>query len=162
MKKIIFLFLLLLPMTAGAKEYELYCSIGDVSTGGPFFEDDSVRFDFEWHSYSPHFLKVVIKNKTNSRIVVEWENSRISNAPVCFRSDNIFTFNNAKADEVVHSGSKSEKEIGERESPEYRSLVFYDDLIKRNGNCTNKVIIPIRFSSGLIVDYKIFVCLKYK
>lgn len=163
MKKLLILMMvILMPMALQAKEYELYCSIGDVSTGGPFFEDDSVRFEFEWHSFAPHFLKVRIKNKTQSRITVEWENARLCQTPICFRSDNIFTFNNQKPDEVVHAKSTSEKEIGEREDPDYMSPLFFDSSIKDHGESVSSVIIPIKFPSGKIIDYKVFVCLKYK
>lgn len=163
MKKLLILMLvILMPIALQAKEYELYCSIGDVSTGGPFFEDDSVRFEFEWHSFAPHFLKVRIKNKTQSRITVEWENARLLDSPICFRSDNIFSFNNPKPDEVIHAKSTSEKEIGEREDPDYMSLVFHESSIKNYGHSTSEVIIPVKFPSGKITDYKVFVCLKYK
>lgn len=140
----------------------MYCSVKGESTGGPFFEDESVRFDFEWHSYAPYFLKVKIKNKTDERITVEWENARLLDAPICFKSDNMFSFNNPKPDEVIHAGSVSEKEIGERESPEYRFLIFKESSIKMYGKSTNEIILPIKYPSGKIVDYKIYIYLKYK
>jgi len=162
MKKILLVLILIMPMAMMAKEYELYCSVGDVSTGGPFFEDDSVRFEFSYTSLYPHFLKVKVINKTDKRITVEWENVRLSDDPICFRTDNLYSFNNPKPDEVIHAKSSSTKEIGERETPEYRSRMFSELLIKNHGESVKSVILPIRYSSGMVADYKVYVCLRYK
>ena len=162
MKKLLFILMLILPLATTAKEYEMYCSVKGESTGGPFFEDESVRFDFEWHSYAPYFLKVKIKNKTDERITVEWENARLGKMNICFRSDNLFSYNDAKPDEVIHAKSDAVKEIGERESAEYMSPIFLESSVKKYGKSVSSVIIPIKFPSGEIKDYKVLVCIKYK
>ena len=160
MKKVLLLILLLLtPFVTNAREYELYCSIGDVSTGGPFFEDENIRFEFSYIPWS-YYLKVRIKNKTDERVYVEWENFRLSDKQICFRSDNYYSFNNNKQDEVIHSNSSSEKEIRQRIDPELMAQPFSESLIKRYGESVMKVIIPIRNNSGEVKDYKMYVCLK--
>lgn len=161
MKKILFILMMLMPMVAGAKDYELYCSINDVSTGGPFFEDSNVRFEFGYIRFSD-FLKVRVTNKTDSRIAIEWENARISDRQISFDSDNIFSYNNQKPDEIVHSNSTTTKSIGERNSPDMRLPIFLASSIKERGKSVVEVIIPIKFASGNIKDYKVFVCLKAK
>lgn len=161
-KLILFALITLLPMVASAKEYELYCSIGDVSTGGPFLEDSNVRFEFEYRYFEGYFLRVKVINKTDKRITIEWENARISGEQICFDTDNIYSYNNPKPDEVVHANSSAYKKIGERKSPDYRPFIFNEDLIKKHGESVRRLIIPIKLPSGEIVDYDFYVCLRYK
>ena len=160
-KLILFALMALLPMVASAKEYELYCSVNDKSTGGPFFEDSSVRFEFRYIPFS-YFIKVKVINKTNERIYIEWENARISDRQICFGTDNAFSFNNTKSDEVVHSKSSSQKEVGRRVDPEYMGPLFHESSLKNGGRSVNSIIIPIKYPSGKIIDYKVYVCLRYK
>lgn len=165
MKKIIFALLLMIPLTIQAKEFEVYCcNEDDISTGGPFLEDESVRFEFDYSMYlHPKFLTVRIINKTDSRLYVEWENARISDSQICFRTDNAFSFNNPKPDEVIHAGSESTKEIGDRQYFTYNNVyMFNESSIKSHGESVRKVILPIRYSSGKVIDYKVYVCVRYK
>ena len=162
MKKLILLLMILLPVVAGAKEYELYCSIGDISTGGPFLEDSNVRFEFEYRYFEGYFLRVKVINKTDKRITIEWENARISDNQICFDSDNIYSYNNQKPDEVIHANSSSNKKISVRKRPDNRPFIFNEDLIKKHGESVRRLIIPIKFPSGEIVDYDLYVCLRYK
>ncbi len=162
MKKLILLLMILLPVVAGAKEYELYCSTGNMNTDGPFFEDQNVRFEFEYKYLEGYFLRVKVKNKTDKRITIEWENARISDEQICFDTDNVYSYNNPKPDEVVHANSSSYKKIGERKSPDYRNTIFSDDLIKKYGESVCQLIIPIRLASGEIIDYDFYVCARYK
>lgn len=162
MKKILFILMMLMPMVAGAKEYELYCSIGDVSTGGPFLEDSNVRFEFEYRYLEGYFLRVKVINKTDRRITIEWENAMISGEQICFDTDNIYSYNNPKPDEVVHANSSAYKKIGERKSLDYRSILFEDDFIKKHGESVCHLIIPVKFPSGEIIDYDFYVCARFK
>jgi len=163
MRKIVFALLMLIPLVASAKEFSLCCSVNGNKTDGPVYENDSVRFEFSYSPYlEPYFLKVKIVNKTDSRITVEWENARILNHQVCFRSDNIYTFNNPKPNEVVYPNSSSVKDIGEREAIDYRHFIFKEDDIKKRGHSYNSVILPIIYSSGKVVDYKISLYWTYK
>jgi len=154
--------MVLLPMAAQPKEYELYCSLGNVSTGGPFFEDECVRLDFEWSPIRYKFLKVTVRNKTSERITIEWENARISDGNISFYTDNAFTYGNPKPEEVVHAGSVATKQIAEREYFTESTPLFFDSSIKSHGRSVCELILPVRFPSGEIKDYKMCVCLKYK
>lgn len=162
MKRFLFFFLLFVSLGIYAKEYRLSCKVDGVNIDGPYYENDSVRFDFEYRAYSPHFLNVRIKNKMQKRITIEWENARLGDSQICFGSDNVFSYNNHKPEEVIHAGSQLEKEIGEREDPEYRSLVFYESSIKKYGRSVVSVIIPVRYPSGRIEDTEIYLILEYK
>lgn len=161
-KLILFALITLLPMVASAKEYELYCKVDGNLTGGPFYEDSNVRIEFEYRYFEGYFLRVRVINKTDKRITIEWENARLLDNQICFDTDNIYSYNNPKPDEVVHANSSSTKKIGERKSPYYRNFVFNDDLIKKNGNSLNHLIVPIKFASGEIIDYSIYVYARYK
>lgn len=154
----------MIPLTIQAKEFEVYCSINGVSTGGPYFEDDSVRFEFDYSMYlHPKFLTVNIKNKTDSRLYVEWENARINDDQICFKTDNAFSFNNPKPDEVIHANSESTKEIGNRQYFNKGSVnLFNESSIKAHGRSLQELILPIRYASGKIIDYKVYVCVRYK
>ena len=161
-KLILFALITLLPMVASAKEYELYCKVDGNLTGGPFYEDSNVRIEFEYRYFEGYFLRVRVINKTDKRITIEWENARLLDNQICFDTDNIYSYNNPKPDEVVHANSSSTKKIGERKRPDNRPFIFNEDLIKKHGESVRRLIIPIKLLSGEIVDYDLYVCLRYK
>lgn len=160
MRKVLFLLLMLVPMVMNAKRYALYCETDQGETGGAFYENDSVRFEFGYIPGS-YCMKVKVINKLNEKITVAWENTRLLDKQICFGTDNIFTFNEPKPDELIYGHSSTRKEIAYREG-ENVNMPFREKSVKERGYSFNEIILPIKFSSGIVKDYKIYLYLKYE
>lgn len=162
MRRILLIFVVI-PILACAKQYNLYCVVDGNRLNDAVYENDSIRFEFSYAvNLYPDFLKVKIINKTESRVAVEWENVRLLDSPICFRSDNLNTFNLPKANEVIHSKSSSTKEIGERQEPSERHEIFNLSTLKKRGHSYNELILPIAYPSGEVIDYRIHLYLELK
>ena len=109
-----------------------------VKTETCFFEDWSINVSFEWSEYKNYGVTVYIKNITDSRICVEWENARIDDEQICFGNDNSFTYRDKKPDEVVHSGSQCKR---------------ISNINEYSGSGGRDFIIPIRIGDE-VTDYK--------
>lgn len=117
------------------------------------YDADSVKFEFGW-SRSDIGIDVTIHNNTNSRIYVEWENTRLDDEPICFGNDNSFTYRDTKPDEVIHKGSYSKKFVAKKRQFEIETLrLFYWQTFKEYGESARcPLIIPIRFGDK-VVDF---------
>lgn len=154
MKRLIIFALLLMPLMINARGYKLIMK-EPVEREDCVYNDWSVVISFEWSEYKNFGITVNIKNESDKRIYVEWENTRIEDEPICFDNDNSFTYRDRKADEVVHAGStcrrfiarQSEMEIDGRE-------FFYTKHAKEFGEAGGRdIIIPIRIGEE-VKDYK--------
>ena len=154
MKRLIIFALLLMPLMINARGYKLIMK-EPVEMEDCVYNDWSVVISFEWSEYKNFGITVNIKNESDKRIYVEWENARIEDEPICFDNDNSFTYRDRKADEVVHAGStcrrfiarQSEMEIDGRE-------FFYTKHAKEFGEAGGRdIIIPIRIGEE-VKDYK--------
>lgn len=157
MKRIVFLILVIIPLFAIAKKPKNLRLVmkEPVKTETCFFEDWSINVSFEWSEYKNYGVTVYIKNITDSRICVEWENARIDDEQICFGNDNSFTYRDKKPDEVVHSGSQCKRFIARRSEFEVdgRSLFYISNINEYSGSGGRDFIIPIRIGDE-VTDYK--------
>lgn len=149
-------------MAASAKDYKMYLSINGEKISDASYENDSVRIDFIFMGCDFPYIGVTIKNKTKSRIYVEWENARLGTLNVMFMTDNVLMYSRPKQDEVIHAGSSIRREIGKRTDGSYSIPIFRERNIKNMGDDYASVIIPIRYTSGKIDDIKVGIYLEYK
>ena len=103
------------------------------------------------------FAYVSIQNKLDERIYIEWSNFRWDGSQIAFDDDSRLFMNQPKQDEVIMAGENTYKNIVQKNlvgsswiTPWYREKDF-----KNGGTQTSEMIVPIRFSSGKIKDYKI-------
>ncbi len=156
MKRFLFFMLALLPVIAIAKKPKnVRLAIVSPQYKDPaVFQDDNVTFEFSWDS-SDIGVNVKISNNTDSRIYIEWENSRLDDEPICFGSDNSFTYRDQKPDEVVHSGSYSKRFVARKSQfeNEYRRLFYWDSTFKKYGESSAvPIIIPVKIGDN-VTDY---------
>ena len=100
-----------------------------------------------------YFIGITIKNTTNDRLYIEWENFRIDGSKAVFDDDRRLFLNLEKRDEMVASGEESEyKEIMPKNNVGNNDIypLFGDESI---GKKDIPMIIPIRFKDD-IVDYR--------
>ncbi len=165
MKKLLFIMIMLAPMVVVGKKKVKYRPVYDYYVTSPqnlkskSFEDSCVRFTFEWYEYKNYCISVEIRNKTNSRIYVEWENVRIDNGSICFKTDTYANYMDPKPDEVIHAKGYTRKELLERDNVGYDIKFFRTSFLRVPGDkTTNTLIIPIRVGDN-VYDYKIDVSL---
>ena len=165
MKKFILLMMLLIPVSMVAKKKVKYKKVYDFYVTSPqdaklkYYEDSRVSFTFDWKEYKNYCISVRIKNLTDSRIYVEWENARIDNSQVTFDTDTYRNYQDPKPDEVIHGGSYTERNLMERKYIHSSIGIFPIDFMKYGGDSSScNLIIPIRFGDE-VVDYKITVIL---
>lgn len=144
MKKIFLTFLFLFSSFAFVEGKGIITSIVVDGVEMTTYENDFVKLNFEL-VYSDLFLRVEIENKTNDRISIEWENSRLDNNKVVFSDDTRLTMRNEKADEVVIAHSKTHKDItGSNHILSSKvSKITTKSKIKKQEN-TSVLILPIR------------------
>lgn len=118
---------------------------------------DSIQFKFGWKSYKDFGIDVTISNDKDSCIFVEWNNVRLGDEPICFGTDNSFTYTDKKYDEIVYDGSYTKKFIAKQSqfnNIEFARL-FHWDIYKKEGRSAKiEVIIPIK-SMGKTTVYRI-------
>lgn len=116
------------------------------------YENDSITVVFFPEEF---YCNVRIWNKLDERIYVEWSNFRWDGDPIVFGDDNHFTMNYKKEDETIIGNEYASKYLINKNLADYGILwVKKKDLRKTQTQNTN-FIVPIRFSSGKIVDYRI-------
>lgn len=114
--------------------------------------------------YDEYFASIYLKNNTNERIYIEWENARCNSGKIAFNDDRRITMNNPKQDESVASFSYSltRKVTSQSKVMDDYLIPLYkkDDLIK--GETKNVyLLIPIRFSDGKVIDYHVNLTYKW-
>ena len=157
MKRLLFLMLAFLPVLVSAKSPKnmKLVMVKPIYNGQCTYNDWGAVISFEWSEYKNYGVTVNIKNETDSRIYVEWENARIDDEPICFSTDNSFTYQNQKPDEVVHSGSECKRFIAKRSEFEIEGRDFFHMSILKEYGSSEEVdfIIPVRFKDKT-EDYK--------
>ena len=167
MKKVIYLMLLILMVgvTADAKKkpkpvikYSLeVTNMNERSEKGKL-----ISFDC-WNAseYSTTFIRgFQVKNDTDERVFIEWENARVTNSRVIFGDDRRITMGNPKADEAIspHGRSISREITGETYIGSSWVLDLYDTKqLKKNlgSKDTTYIKIPIRFADGSVEEYEL-------
>lgn len=103
------------------------------------------------------FAFVSVQNKLDERIYIEWSNFRWDGSQIAFDNDSRLFMDQPKQDEAIMAGENTDKYIVQKEligsswiTPWYREKDF-----KKGGTQTSVMIVPVRFSSGKIKDYKI-------
>ena len=120
------------------------------------YETDSLIFRFSWSSGSDIGVDVTIENNSQSRVYIEWSNTRLDDEPICFGTDNVFTYQNTKPDEVIHKGSKARRFVARQSqfSNEYKQLFYWDEIKKYGHSMKRDIIIPIK-QNGVTYDHVI-------
>ena len=116
------------------------------------YEDSIIRVNFD---VSEKALYLIIHNKTNSRIYLEWENFRIDNSAIAFDTDRRIKMDEPKSDEVIFPSNNSTHNylIPKKAIDDSYISAWWDiDKIKKMGEQFSKVIIPIRVNDKNI-DY---------
>lgn len=120
---------------------------------------EAVEFNIIPSSYGDgDFISIYVKNNTNDRIYIEWENARCNSGRVVFDDDRRITMNNAKQDEAISAyGYSLTKHITSQSyvlDDYLLPLYKKDDLIK--GLRKNVyLLMPIKFSDGKVIDYHV-------
>lgn len=173
MKKVICLMLLTLMVcvTANAKKkpkpvfkYSLeVANMNERSEKGKL-----ISFDCWVSGGDAMFIKdFQVKNGTDERVFIEWENARITNSRVVFGNDRKITMGNPKADEAISPNgcSISRWITGEIFIGSRWAFDLYDtDFLKKNIGCKDiiDVNIPIRFTDGIVEEYKLIIHVWYE
>ena len=121
------------------------------------FKNDSVSISFIG---TGHNLTIYVFNKLNERLYIEWENFRWNGSGIAFGDDSRLSMGREKADEVVIGKESTHKTIIRKENVKTYGVTPWisSSFAKNGGKQTLWVIVPIRYSSGIIKDYKL--CLR--
>lgn len=124
-------------------------------TSSSTYQDSLVSINFSLYD-DCSFLHVMISNKTNDRIAVEWENTKIFNEQVCFSNDSRLTMGRAKQDEVIMSGSYTSKNILPKGNVLSSSVIplLNSKSLKKGETRGLYVTIPIKYK-GKIYDIEV-------
>mgnify|MGYP007011297507 FL=1 len=103
------------------------------------------------------FAFVSIQNKLDERIYVEWSNFRWDGSQIAFDSDSRLFMDQPKQDEAIMAGENTDKYIVLKEliGSNWITPWYHEKDFKKGGTQTSVMIVPVRFSSGKIKDYKI-------
>ena len=102
-----------------------------------------------------------VKNGTDERIFIEWENARLNWSRIVFGEDNRISIRNPKADEAIspHSTSISRNITGEKNYNDGYQIPLYNvrELKKKRLGSKDRthITIPIRYLDGSVEEYKI-------
>lgn len=126
---------------------------------GSMFQNDSIWIGFGVDEYS---CRVSIKNNTNERVYVEWSNFRWDSSPIVFDTDSRLFMNTKKEDEVIMPGEWLGQNIIQKSLVGESWITPWIDVkyLKKGGFAKSRLIVPIRYSSGVVKDY-IFVIKAY-
>lgn len=157
MKKILILCIMALlccTMSARKKEY-LAIKVIEPTSDSPrphVFANDSISVSFFPEEF---FCTVRVHNKLDERIYVEWSNFRWDGDPIVFGDDNRFTMNYKKEDETIIGNEYAQQDLINKKLAEYSILWVKKKELRKIKTQNTDFILPIRFSSGEIVDYRI-------
>lgn len=149
MKRIITLITVaLLSFNLSAKMLNIKTTIMQDGRESEFYEDSIVKVTLSL-SYDRYFLITRVKNKTDGRIYIEWQNAKLLGANVLFKNDTPLTVNNAKPDEMIMAKDYARKEISTSAyygsySMELSPLVRERDIRNNKVICMSMVL-PIRY-----------------
>lgn len=157
MKKILILSIMALlccTISARKKDYLAIKVIEPVSNSSQphVFENDSISVSFFPEEF---FCAIQVHNKLDERIYVEWSNFRWDGDPIVFGDDNRFTMNYKKEDETIIGNEYAQKELINKNLADYSILWVKKKELRKIKTQNTNFILPIRFSSGKIVDYRI-------
>ena len=146
--------LLFCTMSARKKDYLDIKVIDPVSNSSEsnVFENDSISISFFPQEF---YCSVQLHNKLDERIYVEWSNFRWDGEPIVFGDDNRFTMNYKKDDETIIGKEYTNKDLINKNLVEYSILWVKKKDLRKIQTQNTDFILPIRFSSGKIVDYRI-------
>lgn len=141
---------------------EVNCSI-EITSNHSKEKLDAVSFSAFGSSYNTSFVNSFrVRNNTNQRFFIEWENARCNFGKVVFGDDRRISMNNPKADEAVSAYSSSlSRELTSMSNIGDESVYsLYHVKNLKNGQTESVYLnIPIRFSDGSVEEYHL--TLKY-
>ena len=131
-------------------------------TSTPSEKGQLISFDAYGSEYLGYWIEnFKVKNGTDERIYIEWENARLDFSRVVFGDDNRISMRNPKADEAVssHESSISRDITGEKKIGDGYQIELYDvrDLKKKNLGSKDRtyITIPIRYMDGTVEEFKL-------
>lgn len=140
MKKIALLLMMLIASSiAEAKIYEGYL----VNSDKKEYEDSIVKISI--HAFGQdNCVSILIENKLDSRLYIEWENCRFNGEFISFDEDQAQNFYYPRQDEMLMARKRNVRRIRERSLS--RSSVFeWDDKVAEG---KNKVSLDMAFRIG--------------
>ena len=160
MKKFLLFFILFVSLGVSARDYKLVM-LEPIQNETCVFNGFSFSISFEWSEYENYGVTVIVKNESDSRIYVEWENARIEDEPICFGTDNSFSYRDRKPDEVVHSGSRCKRFIARQSQFKYEGRELFHKKWAKERGISEKVVIIIPVRSGeKVKDYRFTLAVK--
>ena len=131
-------------------------------TSTPSEKGKLITFDAYGSEYSGYWIRnFEVKNGTDERIYIEWENARLDGSRVVFGDDSRISMRNPKADEAVssHETSISREITGEKKIDDEYQIELYNvrDLKKKNLGLKDRtyIIRPIRYMDGTVEEFKL-------
>lgn len=125
-------------------------------------EDNGIELNFT-ASYGD--ITFYLFNKNKERVYIEWENAKLQSSRIVFGDDTRLTMGRAKADEVVMGYSHSEWRdiIPQRYvSSDYIIPLYNIEKLKEGEKASFSVVIPVKFESGMTIDYRLHFDVIYK
>lgn len=116
------------------------------------FEDENVKFTFDAQK---KYLLFDVFNKTDQRMIIEWENVRIDNSAVAFGTDRRIKMDEMKAEEVVFPQTSTiHHELIPKNiiQESYIDEWFNTNYVSFSGEQFFKIIVPVRFKDN-VIDY---------
>lgn len=157
MKRILLLLAVIIPLACQAKKLKNLRLVleSPVQSEIAAFTSDSITFEFDWDRFRNFGITMSISNNTKGRVYIEWNNMRIDDERIAFGSDNMLSYQNDKADEVIHSGSRCVRFVAPwgQFSNRYRQMFYIKGIKKFNESGIRTLIVPIRFDKD-VVDYR--------
>lgn len=148
-------FLVLATLASHGKKVYMEARIIEPACESETYENDSLSIRVSpWQEL---FCYVSIHNKLQSRIYVEWENFRWDGSAVAFDSDSRLFMDQPKRDEAIMSYEESRKNIVQKDlvGESWITPWYHEKDFKHGGKLSSVMIIPIRFSDGKVIDYRI-------
>lgn len=137
----------------------------DLISNHPENRKNAIELDCYASSYDGSFITVYLRNRTQERVYVEWENARCQYDRVIFGDDRRITMGNPKADEAISPMSSSlRREVtGQGRIMSDYILPLYKVKDLKNGEKeTVSLKIPIRFADGSVEEYLFHINLSWK
>jgi len=131
-------------------------------TSTPSEKGKLITFDAYGSEYYGYWIEnFEVKNGTDERIYIEWENARLDRSRVVFGDDSSISMRNPKADEAVspHELSISREITGENKiGDDYQIELYNVRNLKKNylgSKARTYITIPIRYMDGTVEEFKL-------
>ena len=162
MKRLLLFVVLLLPIFLYGKSIKTTIVCDDKKFD--VYEDSIISLK-AYVDYNTYFLNVIITNKADERIYIEWENARMENEKILFPDDAPLTMGNERPNEALAKGAICKKQITSKYyydsyNDRLKSIVN-NKVIKKDGFQSISINIPIKYKD-VSIDMPLFIRFEYK